>query len=189
LPRESATVNTWPVLPARMHTAIQLPAALLEANARVEDVVVPASLEVCCSSLIPAGGAVTVKTAVLLGCPATVTITFPAVAPAGTGTTMLEELQLVGKAKVPLKVTVLDAGVLPKPEPAMVTGVPTGPDVGLRVVMPGGRTVKLTPLLATPLTVTTTLPEPAVGTVAVMAEVLQAVTAAAIPLKVTELVP
>jgi hypothetical protein len=54
LPRVSVTVNTWPVLPARMTTARKLPAALFDANASVDDVVVPASLLVCCTSVIAA---------------------------------------------------------------------------------------------------------------------------------------
>jgi len=50
--------------------------------------------------------------------------------------------------------------------------------------------VKLTPLLATPPTLTTTFPVVApVGTVVAMLVVLQLVTAAAVPLNVTVLVP
>lgn len=67
----------------------------------------------------------------------------------------------------------------------IVTEVPAGPDVGLTLVMLGGRTVKLTPLLETPLTVTTTLPVVVVGTGTAMPVALQLVGAAKIPLKVT----
>ena len=49
----------------------------------------------------------TVKFTPLLVPPNTVTVTFPVVAPLGTGTTMLVALQLVGVAAVPLKLTVL----------------------------------------------------------------------------------
>ena len=67
----------------------------------------------------------------LLAAPPTVTTTFPVVAPLGTGTTMLVALQLVGVAAVPLNVTVLVPCVAPKFVPAIVTEVPTGPDVDL----------------------------------------------------------
>jgi len=87
----------------------------------------------------------------------TVTTTFPVVAPLGTGTTILVSLQLVGVANVPLKVTVLDPCVAPKPTPVIVTGVPGKPLAGDRLAIPKV-TVKLTPLLATPLAVTTTFP-------------------------------
>ena len=76
--------------------------------------------------------AVTVKLAPLLACPPTVTTTLPVVAPAGTGTTMLVALQLVGVATVPLNVTVLVPCVAPKFVPVIVTEVPTSPEVGLR---------------------------------------------------------
>ena len=73
----------------------------------------------------------------------------------------------------------------------MVTEVPTPPEVGDRLVMLGAvETVKLTPLLATPLTVTTTLPVVApVGTGATIDVALQLVGVAAVPLKVTVLLP
>ncbi len=62
----------------------------------------------------------------------------------------------------------------------------------LRVEMlgPGVVTVKVTPLLATPPTVTTTLPVVApLGTGAVMLEAIQLVGAVAMPLNVTVLEP
>lgn len=62
-------------------------------------------------------------------------------------------------ASVPLNCTVLAPCVVPKLLPETVTGVPTNPDDGVRPLMlGGGTTVKRTPLLAFPLTVTTTLP-------------------------------
>ena len=73
----------------------------------------------------------------------------------------------------------------------MITFVPMGPDVGLMLVIAGGGvTVKLTPLLATPPTVTTTFPVVALeGTVTLMPFALQLEVVAAKPLKVTVLVP
>jgi len=60
----------------------------------------------------------------------------------------------------------------------------------LRVVILGDSTVKLAPLLATPPTVTTTLPVVApVGTLVTMLVSLQLAGVAAIPLKVIELSP
>jgi hypothetical protein len=137
-------------------------------------------------------GTVTVKPTPLLVTPPTVTTTLPVVAPAGAGTTMLEALQLVGVAPVPLNFTVLVPCVAPKFAPLIVTEVPTNPEAGFRLVMLGAGTVtvKLTPLLATPPTVTTTLPVVApAGTGATMLAALQLVGVAAVPLKLTVLVP
>jgi hypothetical protein len=144
------------------------------------------------SVVMVGAGIVTVKFAPLLATPPTVTTTFPVVAPVGTGTTMLVALQLVGVPAVPLNFTVLVPCVAPKLVPVIVTEVPTGPDVGLRLVMLGTAdvTVKLTPLLATPPIVTTTFPVVApLGTVTIMLVALQPVGAAGAPLKVTVLVP
>ena len=80
---------------------------------------------------------VTVKLTPLLATPPTVTTTFPVVAPLGTGTTIIVALQLVGSPAVPLNVTVLVPCVAPKFVPVIVTDVPTGPDVALRLVMLG----------------------------------------------------
>ena len=85
--------------------------------------------------VIETGGPVTVKFTPLLATTPTVTTTLPLVAPAGTGATMLVGLQLVGVVEVPLNVTV--PGDDPKFVPAIVTGVPTDPEVGLKLVMPG----------------------------------------------------
>src|SRR5580704_18402384 len=82
---------------------------------------------------------VTAKLMLLLATPPTVTTTFPVVAPAGTGTTMLVALQLVGAAPIPLKLTVLVPWLAPKFAPVIVTDVPKTPDVGCRVVMLGER--------------------------------------------------
>jgi len=73
--------------------------------------------------------------------------------------------------------------------PVIVTALPTGAEVGDRLVMVGG-TVNATPLLATPLTVTTTLPVVApVGTGTKIVKWLQLEGVAVTPLKVTVLVP
>ena len=127
----------------------------------------------------------TMKLTPLLAVPLTVTTTLPVEAPLGTGTTMDVALQLVGVAVVALNFTVLLPWVLPKLVPEMVTEVPTAPAVGDKLVM-FGVTVKGTPLLATPPTVTTTLPlVAAVGTVTTTEEALQLVTVTEVPLKVT----
>lgn len=149
---------------------------------------VPTTPEVA-DRLLILGAGTTVKLTPLLAPPATVTTTFPVVAPDGTGTPMLIALQLVGVAAVPLNFTVLEPWLDPKVVPVMVTGAPTAPVVGERLVMPG-RTVKAEPLLATPLTVTTTFPVVApLGTVVVMLVALQVPTVAVVPLNVTVLVP
>src|SRR3989442_7236695 len=79
----------------------------------------------------------TKKVIPLLFTPATVTTTFPVVAPLGTGATMLVALQFVGVAAVPLKVIVLIPCVAPNLAPLMVTGDQTGPDDGFKIVMLG----------------------------------------------------
>jgi hypothetical protein len=138
------------------------------------------------------GGTKTVKLTALLDWPPTVTTTLPVVAPVGTGTVMLVALQSVGVAATPLNVTVLAPWDVPKFAPAIVTNVPAGPDVGLRLFMLGAGivTVKLRPLLGTPPTMTTTLPVVAPdGTGTVTLVVLQFVGVAAAPLNVTVLVP
>jgi hypothetical protein len=131
----------------------------------------------------------TVKLTPLLADPPAVTTTTPVVASAGTGTVILVVLQLLGVAVVPLKVTVLVPCVAPKFVPLIVTESPAAPDVGERLFILGA-TVKVTPLLVSPPTVTTTGPvvEPA-GTGTVMLLALQLVGVAVVPLKVTVLVP
>jgi hypothetical protein len=138
-----------------------------------------------------ASAGVTVKGTALLAKPTAVTITLPVAAPVGTGTMMLVTLQLVGVAAVPLNVTVLGPWLAPKLDPAIVMDVPTGPDVGFRLVMVGGGvTVKATPLLATPPTATTTLPVVVpLGSGTAIDVALQLIGVARVPLKVTVLVP
>src|ERR1019366_7205058 len=125
------------------------------------------------------GVASTVKALPLLATPETVTTTFPVVAPAGTGATMLVALQLVAVADVPLNCTVFVPCVAPKFVPVIVTDPPTTADVGDKVVILGvPSTVKALPLLATPETVTTTFPVVApAGTGATMLVALQIVAA------------
>jgi len=129
-----------------------------------------------------------VKLTPLLATPPTDTTTLPGVAPAGTGTTILVALQLVGEAGVPLNETELPVPA-PKFDPAIITEVPTGPKFGLRLVMLGGGvTVKGTPLLGTPPTFTSTFPVVApTGTGAVMLVSLQFDALVCDPLNVTKL--
>src|SRR4029077_2033893 len=140
------------------------------------------------------GGAARVKVRPLLGCPPTVTTTFPVVAPLGTGTPMLVALQLVGVAGVPLNVTALLPRVAPKFVPVMVNEVPTGPLAGLKLLTTGLKvTVKVTRLLPTVPTTTYTRSSPIgvpVGTGTVMLVALQLVGAVGGPLmNMTLLVP
>jgi hypothetical protein len=139
--------------------------------------------------LVMLGAGTTVKLIPLLFTPLANTTTFPVVAPAGTVTAMLVALQLVTLAEVPLKVTVPLPWLDPKLVPVIVTVALTAPVVIDRLEMLGvGRTVKLTPLLFTPLTRTTTFPVIApFGTVATIWPSLQLVEVAAVPLKVTVL--
>jgi len=101
----------------------------------------------------------TVNLTPLLATPLVFTTTLPVVAPVGTAVAIDVAVQLVIVATVPLNVTVPLPCVAPKFVPVIVTAVPTGPEVFDRLVIFGvGSTVKLTPLLATPPTVTITLP-------------------------------
>jgi len=133
----------------------------------------------------------TVKLTPLLATPLTVTTTLPVVAPVGTGTVIEDDRHRVGVPTVPLNVTVLDPWLEPKFDPEIVTEVPAAPEVGDRPDMLGvGSTVKLTPLLATPPTDTTTLPVLAPdGTGDLIEVALQLVGAAVVPLNVTVLEP
>ena len=142
--------------------------------------------------LVMLGVGTTVKLTPLLATPLACTTTLPVVAPVGTFVAIDVALQLVIVAVVPLNVTVPLPCVEPKFVPVIVTDVPTGPDVTDSFVIFGaGTTVKLTPLLATPPTVTTTLPVVApLGTLAVIEPAAQLATLVAdVPLKVTVLVP
>jgi hypothetical protein len=85
------------------------------------------------------------------------------VAPEGTGTTIDVPLQLVGVADVPLNETVLLPWLVPKFVPLITTEVPIAPAVGDKLEIVGEPepepvTVKPTPLLGVPDTVTTTFP-------------------------------
>ncbi len=135
----------------------------------------------------------TVNEELLLFTPLAFTTTLPVVAPVGTEATIDAALQLViVVAVVPLNVTVLVPWVAPKFAPVIVTDAPTAPEVGERLVMLGAATtVNEEPLLATPLTVTTTLPVVApVGTVATIDVAAQLVIdVTLVPLNVTVLVP
>ena len=129
----------------------------------------------------------------MLAKPATLTTTFPVVAPVGTVATIDVALQLpMVVTVVPLNFTVLVPWVEPKFVPVIVTEAPIAPDVGDRLVILGAATtVKLTPLLFTPLAFTIRLPVVApVGTVATIEVALQLpIVVAAVPLKLTEPVP
>jgi len=98
---------------------------------------VPTAPEAGLRLLIAGVGEDTVNVTPLLAVPLTVTTTLPLEAPAGTGTTMLVALQLVGVAVVPLNFTVLPPSVVPKLVPVIVTAVPTGPELGLKLEMLG----------------------------------------------------
>jgi hypothetical protein len=111
------------------------------------------------------------------------------VAPVGTGTTILDAVQVVGVAVVVLNLIVLVPCVPPNVVPVIVTEAPTAPEVIDRLVM-CGVTVKLFALLATPETVTITFPVVATdGTVTAMLVLVQLVAVAVVPLNVTVLEP
>jgi hypothetical protein len=102
---------------------------------------------------------------------------------------MLVSLQLVGVAGVPLNVTVLVPRTGPNALPAIVTDAPIDPKAGFTLEMLG-ITVNATALLATPPTVTTTLPVSAPeGTGAMMMFWDQEVGVVDTPLNETVLVP
>src|SRR5207249_1963938 len=149
---------------------------------------VPTSPEVT-DRFVLLGAGTTVKLTPLLAAPATVTTTFPVVAPDGTGAPMANELQLVGVVGAPLNVIVLEPWLDPKFVPVIVTAAPTAPVAGDSPLLPG-RTVKEMPLLATPLTLTTTFPVAApLGTVTPILDAPHDVTLAVAPLNVTVPVP
>ena len=131
----------------------------------------------------------TVKVIPLLETPSTVTAKFPVVAPGGTAAVTELPLQLIGVVVIPLNVTVPVPSLVPKPVPAIVTNVPTVPDVGDTPVM-AGITVKFTALLGIPPTTMTTPPVVAsVGTATTTDAALQLVGVPVVPLNVTVLVP
>jgi len=113
---------------------------------------VPTTPDVGFRLVILGADTVTVKLTPLLAIPPAVTTTLPVVAPAGTSATMLVAPQLVAAAAIPLNVTVLVPCVAPKLAPAIVTDVPTSPDVGFKLVMVGAGAVLFT-LTGTPVLV------------------------------------
>src|SRR5579864_8278164 len=140
--------------------------------------------------LLMVGAGVTVNVTPLLATPPTVTTTFPVVAVPGTTAVMLVVPQLlIVVAVTPLNFTVLEPCGEPKPLPAITTLLPTAPVAGVKLVTL--TMVNGFPLLATLLTVTTTLPVVApVGTVALIWVALQLVIdVAVVPLNFTVLVP
>src|SRR5436309_1833167 len=116
----------------------------------------------------------TVNVTPLLATPPTVTVTFPVVAPLGTGTVRLVADHDVGVAATPLNQTVLAPCVDPKFVPVIVTDALTAPLVGdSELIVAVGTTVNATPLLDTPPTVTVTFPVVAplgTGTVRLVAD-------------------
>jgi hypothetical protein len=131
------------------------------------------------------------KEALLTGLPFTVTVKGPVNAPDGTIAFMSVSLQLVTAALVPLSDTVLLPFVAPKPVPEIETPDPTAPEAGDKPLMLKlSVTVKLDPLLFTPLANTTTFPVVApLGTVVAMLVALQLVAVAGVPSNVTVLEP
>ena len=125
----------------------------------------------------------------MLASPSTVTTTGPVVAPEGTVTVIEVSSQLLAVATTPLNVTVPVPWEAPKLVPVISTDVSSGPDVGFSPLI-AGVTVKDAPLLAWLSTVTATSPVVApAGTAAVIDVSLQLVAIAAVPLKLTVLVP
>jgi hypothetical protein len=139
----------------------------------------------------PAGRVVTVKEGLFTAWPFTVTVKGPDDTPVGTFAMMLVSLQLATGAVVPFREIVLLPCVVPNPVPVIATSDPTTPEVGDKLVMLNtSTTVKLMPLLVTPLAFTTTLPVVApFGTGTTMLVEFQLEGSAPVPLKVTVLVP
>ena len=100
----------------------------------------------------------TVNGTLFVETPLAVTTTFPVLAPVGTTATIDVAFQeLIEVAAVPLNFTPPVPCDTPKFVPVIVTDAPTAAEVGARLVMVGvARTVKETPLVETPLAVTTT---------------------------------
>ena len=145
----------------------------------------------------------TVKEIELEAVPFTDTTTGPVVASAGTSAVIVDALQLVTCASIPLKEIRLVKGRptngslrpevascdAPKPLPDIVTGVPVAPAPG-EIADICGEMVNRNALLARVGVVTTTGPEVALeGTTALMVESLQLNTLTGISLNVIVLVP
>lgn len=88
-------------------------------------------------TLVMTGEGLTVKLLPLLDTPPTLTTTLPEVAPVGTWTDRVVELQETQVTGVPLNVTVLAPCDAPKPLPIITTNVPTGPVCGVITAMLG----------------------------------------------------
>lgn len=133
--------------------------------------------------------ALTVKAPELLTVPpGVVTAIFPVIAPMGTvAVSCVSEFTVKVVAATPPKVTLV---VCLRLTPVIVTTVPTGLLVGLKLVI-CGITRKITLLVNVPLGVTTvTLPVVAsVGTVVVISELDTTLNVASVPLKLTLVVP
>jgi hypothetical protein len=118
----------------------------------------------------------------------TVTLICPVVAPDGTAVTIDVLVELETTAVVPLNLTILLVVVVSKPVPVMVTVVPAVPLVGVKLVI-DGITVKFDDEVAVWL-LTVTLIGPVVapdGTVVTISVLVELVTTADVPLKLTAL--
>jgi hypothetical protein len=134
----------------------------------------------------------TLKGTALDQAPPCCTWTFPEAALEATVATICVSLQLTTVPGLLPSQTEPVPCADPKPVPEMATCTPAAPDVGETLEMLGWTvTVKGAPLLAEPLTVTTTLPVVApLGTVTRMLAAVQPLALPAlIPLKVTVLLP
>lgn len=143
------------------------------------------------SKVVIVGGGITVKLVALVTFtpPGKVTRIGPELAPPGTVAAIWAEELTVKVAARPLKVTLL-APVKLLPE--IITLVPTAPVVGLKLVRVGGAvTAKLVLLVAVATGVVTAIVPvfAVIGTVAVIWVGVLIVKAAAMPLKVTVVVP
>ena len=108
----------------------------------------------------------TVKVGPVAVIPATVTVTAPVTAFAGTEAMIWELVQLVAVAVAPPNSTTLLLWVAPKPLPLIVTGVATTPELGeMLVIATAEETVKVCELLMTPSLLTVSGPVVVDGTV------------------------
>jgi len=104
---------------------------------------------------------------------------------------LAEQLLVQTCAAAPLNRTTLEPCSDPKPDPLIPTKVPVVPEVELRLVMDGPAVTVNDAVALCPATVTFTVAAPTVtlGTSAVILLSLQLVIFAAVPLKVTVLLP
>lgn len=129
----------------------------------VRVIVVPTGAEVGLNPVkVGAVGAETMKSVALVAVfPATSTVILPMVAPVGTIATILVVVGVPEMvAVVPLNFTILLAAVVLKLVPVIVTELPIGADVGLKLVIVGGP-IKVNPVRVAvpPGVVTLTLPD------------------------------